>query len=77
MPGSVTIGHAEALVALSHVDAERLAMVLREMSSMMEKPGPEQLSDAQVMALSEGRPQHRGELTEWCRSLSEYLKTHL
>ncbi|MFJ1704581.1 hypothetical protein [Kitasatospora sp. NPDC088346] len=77
MPGSVTIGHAEALVVLSHTDAERLATVLRQMSSMLEQPGPDQLSDAQVRALCEGQPHHRGELVEWCRGLSEHLRTHL
>ncbi|MEV4614183.1 hypothetical protein AB0K43_16535 [Kitasatospora sp. NPDC049258] len=77
MPGSVTIGHAEALVALSHADAERLATVLRGMSSMLAESGADRLTDAQVTALCPGRPQDRGEFTQWCRDLSEYLKTHL
>ncbi|MER8185643.1 hypothetical protein [Kitasatospora sp. NPDC094015] len=77
MPGSVTIGHAEALVALSHQDAERLSTVLRGMSSMMAASGADRLTDAQVTALCGGGPQDRAEFTRWCAELSEHLRTHL
>ncbi|MEU9130268.1 hypothetical protein AB0D08_19535 [Kitasatospora sp. NPDC048540] len=77
MPGSVTIGHAEALVLLSHPDAERLTTMLRQMSSMLEASGPNRLTEAQVTELCEGRMENRGELTEWCRNLSQYLNAHL
>ncbi|MDH6124473.1 hypothetical protein [Kitasatospora sp. GP82] len=77
MPGSVTISHTDALVMLSHSDAERLATTLREISRLLEAPGPNRLTDAQVSALCAGKVHHREEFTEWCRSVSEYLKAHL
>ncbi|WP_354641228.1 hypothetical protein [Kitasatospora camelliae] len=77
MPGSVTIGHTDALVMLSHDDARRLAAVLREMSGLLADAGPDRLTDAQVTALCEGKPRHRDEFTEWSQRLAEYLKAHL
>lgn len=77
MPGSVTISHTDALVMLSHSDAERLTTMMREISKLLEMAGPNRLSDAQVSALSEGKAHNRDELTHWARELSEYLKAHL
>ncbi|WP_457029503.1 hypothetical protein [Kitasatospora sp. P5_F3] len=76
MPGSMAISHTDALVMLSHTDAERLASVLREMSRLLEQPGGDRLSDAQAEALCEGR-MRRDELAEWSRKLSGYLRDHL
>ncbi|WP_052681800.1 hypothetical protein [Saccharothrix sp. ST-888] len=73
----MTIGHTDALVMLSHSDAEQLATTLREISNLLAQPGPDRLTDAQVGALSQGRMHHREELMEWCRNVSEYLKAHL
>ncbi|MFD0528865.1 hypothetical protein ACFQ1I_20910 [Kitasatospora arboriphila] len=39
MPGSVTIGHTDALVMLSHDDAKRLSTMLGEMANMLESSG--------------------------------------
>ena len=77
MPGSVTISHSDALVMLSHSDAERLSTMLREISRMLDLRGPDLLTDSQVSALSAGRMHSRDELTQWSRDLSEYLKAHL
>ncbi|WP_431679272.1 hypothetical protein [Kitasatospora sp. KL5] len=77
MPGSVTIGHTDALVMLSHDDAKRLSAMLGEMAHMLEASGASRLGDAQVAGLCEGKAQSRGELTEWCRHLSQYLAEHL
>lgn len=77
MPGSVTIGHADALVMLSHADAERLTAMMREISNLLQVQGPDRLTDTQVSALCEGKTQHRDELTQWARELSDYLKAHL
>ncbi|GAA0675585.1 hypothetical protein GCM10010193_30740 [Kitasatospora atroaurantiaca] len=77
MPGSVTIGHTDALVMLSHDDAKRLSTVLREMSDLLGQSGPNRLSDAQVSALCEGKAHPRDEFTEWSRRVGEYLKAHL
>ncbi|MFJ9519784.1 hypothetical protein ACIRPK_16155 [Kitasatospora sp. NPDC101801] len=76
MPGSMAISHTDALVMLSHTDAQRLATVLREMSALLAQPGGNRLSDAQVEALCEGRL-GRDELAEWSRRLSGYLTDHL
>ncbi|WFB07598.1 hypothetical protein LRS74_11440 [Streptomyces sp. LX-29] len=77
MPGSTTLGHTHALVMLSHTDAERLATVLQSMARMLDMPGPNRLSDAQVAVLCEGRVGHRGELTAWTRAVAEHLRAHL
>ncbi|MDH6576710.1 hypothetical protein [Kitasatospora sp. MAP5-34] len=77
MPGSVTISHTDALVMLSHADAERLTTMMREISHLLDTRGPDRLTDAQVSALCEGKVQHRDELTQWASELSEYLKAHL
>jgi hypothetical protein len=77
MPGSVTISHTDALVMLSHDDAERLAVMLREVSGLLETTGPDRLGDAQVSALCGGKMHSRDELTKWSHGLAEYLKAHL
>ncbi|MEV8093722.1 hypothetical protein [Kitasatospora sp. NPDC085879] len=77
MPGSVTIGHTDALVMLSHDDAKRLSTMLGEMAGMLEASGASRLSDAQVGELCKGREPSREELTGWCRHLSQYLAEHL
>jgi len=75
MPGSMTISHTDALVMLSHADAERLATVLGEMSALT-APGPDGLTDAQVAKIGRGAVQ-RAELAEWSAKLSKYLTEHL
>ncbi|MEU2627957.1 hypothetical protein [Kitasatospora sp. NPDC007106] len=77
MPGSVTIGHTDALVMLSHDDAKRLSTMLGEMAKMLESSGESRLGDAQVGELCRGRAASREELTGWCRNLSQYLAEHL
>jgi hypothetical protein len=56
-------------VAIGKADAERLSFVLREMSDLLEEPGPNRLTDAQVSALCEGEVGHREEMRKWTRSL--------
>ncbi|WP_030267774.1 hypothetical protein [Streptomyces sp. NRRL B-24484] len=81
MPGSVTIGHTDALVMLSHDDAQRLSTMLGEMAHMLESSGASRLGDAQVDELCRGREASREasreELTGWCRNLSQFLAEHL
>ncbi|MDH6137709.1 hypothetical protein P3T37_007142 [Kitasatospora sp. MAA4] len=77
MPGSVTIGHTEAVSTVEHTDAIRLAEVLDELGHLLAVQGANRLSDAQVDALcagqSAGRPQGREELARWCRTLAAQL----
>ncbi|MGK4581527.1 hypothetical protein [Kitasatospora sp. HPMI-4] len=77
MPGSMTIGHTDALVMLSHADAERLSATLREIAQLLEVRSPDRLTDAQVSALCQGRLHHREELAGWSRGVAEYLRNHL
>ncbi|WP_405012707.1 hypothetical protein [Kitasatospora sp. NBC_01539] len=77
MPGSVTISHTDALVMLSHEDAQRMSAMLGEMARMLGEPGIDRMSDTQVAALCAGREHSREELTAWCGKLSEYLAAHL
>ncbi|MCU7824074.1 hypothetical protein [Kitasatospora sp. DSM 101779] len=77
MPGSVTIGHTDALVMLSHDDAKRLSTMLGQMAHMLDASGASRLDDAQVGELCQGRATSREELTGWCRNLSQYLAEHL
>ncbi|WP_035796689.1 hypothetical protein [Kitasatospora mediocidica] len=73
MPGSVTIGHTEAVATIEHADAPRLAELLDELGHLMAVRGPNRLSDAQVSALGAGQPQGREELARWCRTLAAQL----
>ncbi|PJN23330.1 hypothetical protein [Kitasatospora sp. CB02891] len=74
MPGSMTISHTDALVMLSHQDAERLAGVLSGLSRLA---ATGQLPAAATAALSGGDPPDRAELATWCHNLSDYLRDHL
>ncbi|MFF2042438.1 hypothetical protein ACFVVX_18625 [Kitasatospora sp. NPDC058170] len=77
MPGSSTISHHEATVALDHMDAKRLATVLEELAYLLEIPGPNRINDAQLDALCEGRAPDRAELSRWSRALAGELKGRL
>ncbi|MFI9328228.1 hypothetical protein ACIGZJ_11870 [Kitasatospora sp. NPDC052868] len=77
MPGSSTISHHEATVALDHMDAKRLATVLDELAYLLEIPGPNRINDAQLAALCEGRAPDRAELSRWSRALAGELKGRL
>ena len=77
MPGSVTISHHEAAVALGAADAQRLASGLEEFAYLLEIPGPNRLSDAQLSVLSDGRPYQRDEVVRWARGLAAELKGRL
>ncbi|MFD0276650.1 hypothetical protein ACFVHB_22470 [Kitasatospora sp. NPDC127111] len=77
MPGSLTISHHEAAVALDHVDAKRLATVLEELAYLLEIPGPNRINDAQLGTLCEGRTPDRAELSHWSRGLAAELKGRL
>ncbi|MER5639914.1 hypothetical protein ABT095_23570 [Kitasatospora sp. NPDC002227] len=77
MPGSVTISHTDALVMLSHADADRLATTLLELSALMADPGGDRITDAQLAALCGSKPCERIELAEWSARLADYLKDHL
>ncbi|MGW2252197.1 hypothetical protein ACWCXH_18635 [Kitasatospora sp. NPDC001660] len=74
MPGSLTISHHEAAVALDHTDAVRLTTVLEELAYLLEIPGPNRINDAQLAALCEGRAPDRAELSRWSRALAAQLK---
>ncbi|MEV4557249.1 hypothetical protein AB0K51_09645 [Kitasatospora sp. NPDC049285] len=74
MPGSMTIGHTDALVMLSHADAERLSSMLAGLSALA---AGGQLSETQLAALCGGDPADRAELASWSRTLSGYLREHL
>ncbi|GAB2736887.1 hypothetical protein [Kitasatospora kifunensis] len=73
MPGSVTIGHTEAVATVEHADAERLAVLLDEMGHLLAMAGPNRLSDAQVSALCGGQKHNRDELARWCRGMAAHL----
>ncbi|MET8625655.1 hypothetical protein ABZW30_18225 [Kitasatospora sp. NPDC004669] len=77
MPGSLTISHHEAAVALDHTDAARLATVLAELAYLLEIPGPNRINEAQLAVLCEGRTPDRAELSRWSRALSAELKGRL
>ncbi|MBV6697112.1 hypothetical protein [Kitasatospora aureofaciens] len=77
MPGSLTISHHEAPVALDHTDAARLATVLEELAYLLEIPGPNRINDAQLTVLCEGRTPDRAELSRWSRALAAELKGRL
>ncbi|MFD7904686.1 hypothetical protein ACFV4F_19205 [Kitasatospora sp. NPDC059722] len=77
MPGSLTISHHEAAVALDHTDAARLATVLEELAYLLEIPGPNRINDAQLTVLCEGRAANRAELSHWSRALAAQLKGRL
>ncbi|MFF7634832.1 hypothetical protein ACFZB9_16980 [Kitasatospora sp. NPDC008050] len=73
MPGSVTIGHTEAVTAVEHADAERLAVLLDEMGHLLAMGGPNRLTDAQVSALCGGEERNRDEFARWCRGMAAHL----
>ncbi|GAA2813609.1 hypothetical protein RMN57_18010 [Kitasatospora sp. CM 4170] len=77
MPGSLTISHHEASVAMEHIDAKRLATMLEELAYLLEIPGPNRINDAQLAALCEGRAPDRAELVHWSRELATELKGRL
>ncbi|MGW6916665.1 hypothetical protein ACWGB8_22990 [Kitasatospora sp. NPDC054939] len=77
MPGSLTIGHHEAAVAMDHTDAKRLATVLEEIAYLLEIPGPNRINEAQLSALCEGRTADRAELVHWTRGLAAEIKGRL
>ncbi|MER6394482.1 hypothetical protein ABT263_00235 [Kitasatospora sp. NPDC001603] len=77
MPGSLTISHHEAAVALDHADAKRLATVLEELAYLLEIPGPNRINEAQLDALCEGRAADRSELSRWSRGIAAELKGRL
>ncbi|MFI5533680.1 hypothetical protein ACIA8O_34615 [Kitasatospora sp. NPDC051853] len=62
MPGSVTIGHTDALVMLSHDDAARLARTLRALSEGGPAPAAKDEEEDQA---------------QWSRRLADYLDQHL
>ncbi len=74
MPGSVTIGHHETAVAIGAADALRLASGLEEIAYLLEIPGPNRISDAQLGALCDGRPYQRDEVVRWTRELAAELR---
>ncbi|MGW4803339.1 hypothetical protein [Kitasatospora sp. NPDC004272] len=74
MPGSMTIGHTDALVMLSHDDAERLSAVLAGLSAMA---AGGRLPTEQLAALGAGEAPDRAELATWARNLAAYLRDHL
>ncbi|MFJ8470431.1 hypothetical protein [Kitasatospora sp. NPDC094011] len=77
MPGSLTIGHHQAAATVDHETTERLATVLADLAYLLEIPGPDRISDAQVAVLCEGRGPDRSELVHWCASTARTLKRQL
>ncbi|RKE19781.1 hypothetical protein [Streptomyces sp. TLI_171] len=74
MPGSMTIGHTDALVMLSHADAERLSALLAGLSALAASG---RIPAEQLAALGGGEAPDRAELATWSRTLSGYLRNHL
>ncbi|MDR3034440.1 hypothetical protein [Kitasatospora cineracea] len=74
MPGSMTIGHTDTLVMLSHDDAEHLASVLAGLSALA---AGGHLSTEQLAALGAGGTPDRAALATWSRTLAGYLRDHL
>ncbi|MFD8594779.1 hypothetical protein ACFV1L_07245 [Kitasatospora sp. NPDC059646] len=74
MPGSMTIGHTDALVMLSHDDAERLTAVLSGLSDLA---ATGRLPATELATLSGGDAPDRAELATWSRQLAAYLRDHL
>ncbi|MFC8454905.1 hypothetical protein [Kitasatospora sp. NPDC057223] len=74
MPGSVTISHHEAAVAIGAGEARRLASGLEELAYLLEIPGPNRLTDAQLKVLCDGRPEKREDVVQWARGLAAELK---
>ncbi|MFD8701594.1 hypothetical protein ACFV1W_03090 [Kitasatospora sp. NPDC059648] len=77
MPGSLTISHHQSAATLDHADAERLATVLADLAYLLEIPGPDRITDAQVAVLCEGRAPDRAELVHFCASAARSLKGQL
>ncbi|MEU4583641.1 hypothetical protein AB0F92_16365 [Kitasatospora aureofaciens] len=77
MPGSLTISHHQAAATLDHVDAERLATVLADLAYLLEIPGPDRITDAQLAVLCEGHSPDRGDLVHFCASTARRLKGQL
>ncbi|MFC9331146.1 hypothetical protein [Kitasatospora sp. NPDC057015] len=74
MPGSVTISHHENAVTIGAADAHRLGSMLAEIAYLLEIPGPNRLTDAQLTVLCDGRMADRDEVMEWARGLAGELK---
>ncbi|GAA1226482.1 hypothetical protein GCM10009665_16270 [Kitasatospora nipponensis] len=77
MPGSMTLGHTEAMATVEHTDAERLAVLLDEMGHLLAVDGPNRLSDAQIDALCQRQGAGREEFARWCRGLAAGLHDRL
>ncbi|MFF4341672.1 hypothetical protein ACFY00_17260 [Kitasatospora sp. NPDC001540] len=74
MPGSMTLGHIDTLVMLSHADAERLSALLAGLSAMAASG---RLSTEQLAAMGSGEAPDRAELATWSRTLATHLRDHL
>ncbi|WP_371480867.1 hypothetical protein [Kitasatospora sp. NBC_00315] len=74
MPGSVTISHHGTAVPIDAADAQRLASGLDELAYLLEIPGPNRLSDAQLGVLCDGKPYQRDAVVRWTRKLAAELR---
>lgn len=77
MPGSVTIGHTEAVAVIEHADAQRLAVLLDELGHLVAMEGPHRMSEAQISALCGEKVRSREELSRWCRTMAAHLHDRL
>ncbi|GAA3376039.1 hypothetical protein GCM10020367_46170 [Streptomyces sannanensis] len=73
MPGSTTLGPGHGVDVIEHADAQRLVTVLHEMGLLLQMPGPNRLTDAQVSVLCGHEVHHRDEFTEWVMRLAREL----
>ncbi|MFF3320938.1 hypothetical protein [Streptomyces sp. NPDC002889] len=74
MPGSTTLGPGHGVDAIEHPDAQRLALVTRELHRLLEMAGPNRITDAQVAALCGGEVHHRDEFTQWVGRVAQQLE---
>ncbi|MEU2158662.1 hypothetical protein ABZ532_27250 [Streptomyces sp. NPDC019396] len=74
MPGSTTLGPGHGVDAIDHVDARRLASVMRDLHRLLDEAGPHRLTDPQVAALCGAQAHSREEFTGWVGRMAAYLE---
>ncbi|MGW2558136.1 hypothetical protein ACWCXB_02595 [Streptomyces sp. NPDC001514] len=74
MPGSTTLGAGHGVDAIDHLDAQRMASVMKEMHRLLTMTGPNRITDPQVAALCGGESHHRDEFTDWVGRVARELE---
>ncbi|MGW7369004.1 hypothetical protein ACWGI8_37660 [Streptomyces sp. NPDC054841] len=73
MPGSTTLGAGHGVDVIDHLDAQRLAAMMKEMGRLLAVSGPNRITDPQVAALCGGEAHHRDEFTDWVGRVARKL----